>query len=90
MPPEGASVVMYQDAGRAAEIAEKQGVRSRDLLQAGIVDRVVPEFPDAADEPDAFCDRLGRVLARELARLIQADPGERHAARLARYARLGR
>ena len=36
---------------RAGEMAAAQGVRATDLWRAGIVDRVVPERPDAADEP---------------------------------------
>ena len=47
-------------------------------------------FSDAADEPEEFCRRLGLALESELARLLHADPDERHAARLERYRRLGR
>ena len=90
LPPEGASAILYHDIEHAPEMAEKQGVRSRDLLEAGIVDRVIGERPDAADEPEEFCRRLGLALESELARLLHADPDERHAARLERYRRLGR
>lgn len=89
LPPEGASAIVHRDVSHAAEMAQKQGVRSRDLLAAGIVDRVVPEQPDAADEPELFCRRMGQVLQHELVRLLQADPSERYSARLARYRRLG-
>jgi acetyl-CoA carboxylase carboxyl transferase subunit beta len=43
LPPEGAAAIMHHSMDRAAEMAEAQGVRSLDLLQAGIVDRVVAE-----------------------------------------------
>jgi acetyl-CoA carboxylase carboxyl transferase subunit beta len=65
-------------------------VRSADLVRAGLVDVVVPERPDAADEPVAFCQRLGRVLEGELLRLRGRGAGERTAARLARYRAVGR
>lgn len=89
LPPEGASAIVYRSTERAAEMAAAQGVRSADLRQAGIVDRVVAERPDAADEPEAFCRRVGRVLQYELVRLLEQDPAARRAARHARYRRLG-
>ena len=55
-------------------MADAQGVRSLDLLRAGIVDRVVAEHPDAADEPAAFLERLARVLEPELTGLLRRDP----------------
>ena len=41
----------------------------------GIVDRIVAERPDAADEPEAFCQRVGAVLEHELAALLETGPG---------------
>ncbi|HEY8822033.1 MAG TPA: carboxyl transferase domain-containing protein [Dermatophilaceae bacterium] len=89
LSPEGASAIVYRDTDHAPEMAQRQGVRSSDLLAAGIVDRIVAERPDAADEPEEFCNRMGAVLQYELVRLLQADPAERYAARLSRYRRLG-
>ncbi|PRX03597.1 UNVERIFIED_ORG: acetyl-CoA carboxylase carboxyl transferase subunit beta [Actinomadura viridilutea] len=86
LPPEGASAIVHRTVDRAAETAAAQGVRSRDLLRDGIVDAVVAERPDAADEPDAFCRRVAAVLERELAHLPAAD----RAVRAARHRRLGR
>jgi acetyl-CoA carboxylase carboxyl transferase subunit beta len=89
LPPEGASAIVHRDTDHAPEMADRQGVRSVDLLAAGIVDRVVAEHPDAADEPVDFCRRMGQVLQHELVRLLEADPGRRHAERLARFRHLG-
>ncbi|WP_409329129.1 carboxyl transferase domain-containing protein [Trujillonella humicola] len=90
LPPEGASVIVHRTVDRADEMAANQGVRSTDLWRAGIVDRVVPERPDAADEPQEFCLRLGRVLGEELAGLLGRDDNERFRSRLHRYRHLGR
>jgi acetyl-CoA carboxylase carboxyl transferase subunit beta len=49
------------------------------------VDRVVAEKPDAAEEPEEFCRRVGAVLAHELAGLLARGPGS-PAERAARYA----
>ena len=90
LPPEGASVTAHRTTDRAGEMAQAQGVRATDLWRAGIVDRVVPERPDAADEPVEFCKRLGRVLGEELAGLLGQDDGQRFRSRLHRYHHRGR
>ena len=70
LPPEGASAIVHRDITHAGEMAQEQGVRATELWRAGIVDRVVPERPDAAEEPNEFCERLGRVLGEEIAGLL--------------------
>jgi acyl-CoA carboxylase subunit beta len=80
---------MHRTTERAAEMAADQGVRSLDLLRSGIVDRIVAERPDAADEPADFCARVGQVLAYELITLLGMDAKNRYERRLERYRRLG-
>ncbi|MEU4576400.1 carboxyl transferase domain-containing protein [Nonomuraea sp. ATR24] len=89
LPPEGASAILYRSVDFAPEIAQAQRVRATDLRRDGIVDRVVPELPDAAYEPRAFCERVGRALEHEIAGLLAQPPADRLAARLARYRHLG-
>ena len=89
LPPEGASAIMYRTTGRAAELAGAQGVRSTDLSRHGIVDRIIAERPDAADEPELFLARTGQALEHELAALMRRPAGDLVPDRLARYRRLG-
>jgi acetyl-CoA carboxylase carboxyl transferase subunit beta len=89
LPPEGASAILYRSTDRAAELAARQGIRSADLLATGIVDRVVAERPDAADEPVAFLRRLARVLEYELLTQLRRDPAERLTARARRHRSIG-
>ncbi|AYY15405.1 acetyl-CoA carboxyl transferase [Actinobacteria bacterium YIM 96077] len=88
LPPEGASAIMYRTTEYAPDVAAAQGVRSLDLLRQGIVDRIVAEHDDAADEPEDYCRRVGHVLQHELVRLLEMDPAERRAARSRRYRHL--
>ncbi|WKN48331.1 carboxyl transferase domain-containing protein [Nocardioides sp. Arc9.136] len=85
LPPEGASAIVHRDLDHAPEMARKQQVRALDLHRLGIVDRIVAERPDAADEPEAFCRRVGAALEHELAALLDAGPGS-PADRARRYA----
>jgi acetyl-CoA carboxylase carboxyl transferase subunit beta len=89
LPPEGASAIVYRDVDHAPELAAAQGIRSADLLRNGIVDTVVPEHPDAADEPTAFIERLSATIAAELAGLRSVPAEQRLAARFDRYRRIG-
>ncbi len=73
LPPEGASAIVHRDTEHAPEMARAQHVRAQDLHARGIVDRIVPEHPDAADEAEEFCRRVGEVLEHELATLFHAD-----------------
>jgi acetyl-CoA carboxylase carboxyl transferase subunit beta len=89
LPPEGASAIVFRDTNHAPELAAAQGIRSADLLRSGIVDAIVPESPDAADEPLAFTRRLSDTIANELHALRAMPDSERLNARLVRYRRIG-
>jgi acetyl-CoA carboxylase carboxyl transferase subunit beta len=89
LPPEGASAIVFRDTAHAPELAAAQGIRSADLLRNGIVDAIVPEHPDAADEPVEFAHRLSDAIAREIHDLREKPSELRYAARLQRYRRIG-
>ncbi len=89
LPPEGASAIVFRDTDHAAELAAAQGIRSADLLRSGIVDAIVPEHPDAADEPAEFSQRLSAAIAAEVHALRAIPADERIAARLQRYRSIG-
>ena len=59
LPLEGASVIRYRTPDRAADMARSQRVAAWQLAESGIVDVVVPEYPDAAQEPEVLSKGLG-------------------------------
>jgi len=85
LPPEGASAIVHRDTEHAPELARAQSVRAHDLAAIGVIDRIIAEEPDAAEEPEAFCARVGAVLAEELGTLVATGPGT-PAQRAERYA----
>ncbi len=89
LPPEGASAIVHRDGSHAPELARAQGIGAHDLAAVGLVDTVIPELPDAADEPAAFCARLGHAVSTALATLTATPTSERLAARTTRHRRLG-
>jgi acyl-CoA carboxylase subunit beta len=89
LPPEGASAILYRTTERAMAVAERQGVGVAALRAHHIVDRVIPELPDAADEREAFLQRAGAVLEAELGTLLRSEPTSRYGERRRRYRALG-
>ncbi|MBI3217871.1 MAG: acetyl-CoA carboxyl transferase [Mycobacterium sp.] len=89
LPPEGASAIVFRDTEHAPELAAAQGVRSVDLLRHGIVDTIVAEHPDAADEPVEFCRRLGQAIGAAVHALAGQPDTQRMTGRLARYRQMG-
>lgn len=88
LQPEGASAILHRTGDRAPEMAEAHRIRAVDLRQSGAVDEIVPERPDAADEPAAFCHRVAAAVAAHLADLLGQPQEARLAARQRRYRRM--
>lgn len=89
LPPEGASAIVHRDTTHAADLARAQGVRSADLMAAGIVDRIVPEPDDLVAGKQEFCAELGRVLHDAVLRVIAMPADRRLQARRERFRTLG-
>ena len=89
LPPEGASAIVFRDTEHAPALADAQRIRAADLLADGVVDRIVPEYPDAADESVDFARRMVSTIAAELTRLDGRSADELVLARQQRYRRLG-
>jgi acetyl-CoA carboxylase carboxyl transferase subunit beta len=89
LPPEGASAIVHRSTGFAPAMSEAQGVNVASLHANGLVEHIVDECPDAADEPTAFCRRLGQAIEYELGALACAGINELLPRRLAKYRNLG-
>ena len=85
LPPEGASAIIYRDAGHAAELAARQRICAPDLAADGLVNTVIAEDPQ---QPGLACERTAAELAWELGRVVaDSDGAARLASRLALYRR---
>lgn len=89
LPPEGASAIIHRDVTHAPEMAAAQNIRATDLYAGGVVHTVIPEFPDATDEPVQFCERVGTALHTALLALIRKDPQQRLTDRFEYFTRIG-
>ncbi|APT84304.1 carboxyl transferase domain-containing protein [Corynebacterium aquilae] len=89
LPPEGASAIIYRDTTHAPQMMEEQGVSARDLRAAGIVDALIPENPDAAEEPEAFVERVIAAIDHTLWELDNAPQRVGREQRFRHYEQLG-
>ncbi|MFJ3826100.1 carboxyl transferase domain-containing protein [Streptomyces nodosus] len=72
LPPEGASAILYRTTARAAELAQEQRIGAAELLDDGIVHRILAEPVPAGEDRDGFTARLVAALGWELRALHRA------------------
>ena len=85
LPLEGASVIRHRTPERAPQMARDQQVVATVLAARGIVDVIVPEYPDAAQESGAFIERVSTAIAQELGELRCRTSKDRLRDRRVRY-----
>jgi len=86
--------IMAKNTGQKADKIHEDMERDKWLTadeakKYGIVDAVIPEYPDAADEPEQFCRRVGAAIANELAALGNIETATRLGERERRFERIG-
>ena len=89
--PEGAASILWKDGARAKDAADRMKITAPDLLQLGIIDRIVPEPAGGAHaDKEAMIDTLGNVLAEELKALSFLSPDQLVDERAKRFYDIGR
>lgn len=88
--PEGASAILYRDAAQAPQLAPALRITAPDLLELGVIDRVVPEPPGGAHaDPDAAAAAVREAILHELPALQRQVPSRLVRARYRRYRSIG-
>jgi acetyl-CoA carboxylase carboxyl transferase subunit alpha len=89
--PEGAASILWKDGARAKDAADRMKITAPDLMQLGIVDRIVPEPAGGAHaDKEAMIDTLGNVLSEELKALSFLSPEQLVDERAKRFYEIGR
>ncbi len=89
--PEEAAGLIYQDAGRAEEVAESLKLTSEDCRELGIVDETVQEPPGGAHtSPDDAARELRSAVLRNLAELQHTSDKRRLSRRYKKFRNVGR
>ncbi len=89
--PEGCASILWRSADRAADAAEAMKITAVELLNLGVIDRIVYEPAGGAHRDHALTiKRVGVALAEELATLGRMPAGAVRAARRKKYLEMGR
>ncbi|MDQ2683224.1 MAG: acetyl-CoA carboxylase carboxyl transferase subunit beta, partial [Chloroflexota bacterium] len=88
--PEGAAAILYRDASRAPELAERLKITAAEVRRLGISDGTIREPTGSAKADPAEAARLVRAaILDHLAELNRGDPTKRRPRRFARYRAVG-
>ena len=88
--PEGAAAILYRDASRAPELADRLKITAREVRKLQISDGTIPEPEGGAKaDPVAAAARVKTAILDHLAELARIDSGKRKAARYQRYRKIG-
>ena len=88
--PDAAASILYRDATRGPELAERLGITAADLVRFGIVDAIVPEpVGGAHTDPAAAADALAARVADEVEELATMSRRRRLARRRRRWREAG-
>jgi acetyl-CoA carboxylase carboxyl transferase subunit alpha len=73
--PESCAAIIYRDSGKAPQAAAALKMTAPDLLELGLIDRIVPEPGEGAhSDPDSAAEALGVVLRETLKELSSRSP----------------
>jgi len=88
--PEGCASILWRTAEKAADAAEAMRMTAADLLQLGVVDKVVAEPVGGAHRrPGEAITALGNAIGEELDELAKLRPDQLRSDRRAKYLRIG-
>src|SRR3954470_6056751 len=90
IPPEGCAALVWRDASKKAEAAKALKLTAPDLLQAHIIDEIIPEpIGGAHTDPAAAARLLDAALARALAEVAALSRDVRLDQRYEKFRRMG-
>ena len=88
--PEGCAAILWKDQEKKPQAAEAMKITAPDLLELGVVDRIVPEpLGGAHTDVEAAAATVGEAIAAELDALEKLSAEERRDRRYRRFRALG-
>src|SRR4249920_1637624 len=91
IPPEGCAAILWRDANRKMDAARALKLTAPDLLEAGIIDRIIPEpIGGAHADPDAAARLVDGVLWQVLSEVRALDSRTRLERRYEKFRNMGR
>ena len=90
IPPEGCAAILWKDQERKSQAAEAMRLTAPDLLELGVVDRIIEEPPGGAHaDPAEAARRVGEAVERALVEVERLPIETLLEQRYARFRALG-
>jgi acetyl-CoA carboxylase carboxyl transferase subunit alpha len=88
--PEGCAAILWKDQTAVAQAAEHLKIRAGDLLEMGLIDKIIPEPSGAAHiDPEQTFKNVDKVLSQTLKKLEQKPIDELLAERYQKFRKMG-
>lgn len=88
--PEGCAAILWKDQGAVPQAAENLKFLAKDLLELGIIDKIIPEPPGGAHiDFDTMFKNVDKHLNDTLKRLEKFDVEERREQRYQKFRKIG-
>ena len=88
--PESCAAIIYRDSSKAAQAAAALRLTAQDLLELGLIDRIIPEPAGGAHEsPDIAADAVRDALREALAELTPLSPAQLVDQRYQKFRQMG-
>ncbi len=88
--PEGCAAILWKDQSAVSQAAESMKIRAQDLLELGIIDKIIPEPPGGAHiNPDQTFKNVDRHISQSLKKLEQKSVDEMLEERYLKFRKMG-
>lgn len=88
--PEGCAAILWKDQSAVEKAAENLKFLAKDLLEFGVVDKIIPEPPGGAHvDPELTFKNVDKQLNSILEKLREKTPGERIEKRYQKFRKIG-
>lgn len=88
--PEGCAAILWKDQSAVAQAAENLKIRAQDLLDLGVIDKIIPEPPGGAHiDPEQTFKNVDKHLGQVLKKLEQKTAEELVKERYKKFRRMG-
>lgn len=88
--PEGCAAILWRDQSAVSKAAENLRIRAQDLMDLGIIDKIIPEPPGGAHiDPEQTFKNVDKQLNLTLKKLEQKTPEERIKDRYQKFRKIG-
>ena len=90
LSPEGFASILYKDASKSQEAAEKMKITSKELKKLGVIDSIVKEPEGGAQEDfEKVCKDLKNMILKDINRLSKKSQEELVEQRYEKYRKIG-